>query len=104
MRRYGSGAPGWATVCALLALCVLLLAPPARADGPLDLARTGRITDTVGALRERRAEVATALERLRREARVQLFVTYVRDFSGRAGHDWADATADRNGLGPRDLV
>ncbi|MFH8980908.1 TPM domain-containing protein [Streptomyces varsoviensis] len=104
LRRYGSGAPGWATVCALLALCVLLLAPPARADGPLDLARTGRITDTVGALRERRAEVATALERLRREARVQLFVTYVRDFSGRAGHDWADATADRNGLGPRDLV
>ncbi|MEV0266655.1 TPM domain-containing protein [Streptomyces sp. NPDC050617] len=104
LRRYGSGAPGWATVCALLALCVLLLPAPARADGPLDLARTGRITDTVGALGDRREEVATALERLRREARVQLFVTYVRDFSGRAGHDWADATADRNGLGPRDLV
>ncbi|NJP82566.1 TPM domain-containing protein, partial [Streptomyces sp. AA8] len=51
-RRYGKGAPGRAVAGALLALCALLLlpAPAARADTPLDLDAGGRITDTVGAL------------------------------------------------------
>ncbi|MFF7730956.1 TPM domain-containing protein [Streptomyces sp. NPDC008001] len=104
-RRYGTGAPGWAIAGALLALCALLLpAPPSRADTPLDLDAGGRITDTVGALGQRRAQVTTAIERLRTTHRVQLYVTYVRDFSGRSGRAWADATADRNGLGERDIL
>ncbi|MCD9142619.1 TPM domain-containing protein [Streptomyces albireticuli] len=107
-RRYRPPAPGGARVRALLALltlCALLLpGPPARADTPLDLDTGGRITDTVGALGRRRAQVISALDKLHSTHRIQLYVTYVRDFSGRSGHDWADATADRNGLGPRDVL
>ncbi|MBH1935618.1 TPM domain-containing protein [Streptomyces sp. AV19] len=106
LRRYGPGAPGWAMLGALFALygALLLATPPAaRAETPLDLEAGGRVTDTVGALGRRRSQVEAALARLAAQ-RVQLYVTYVRDFSGRAGHDWADATADRNGLGPHDVL
>ncbi|TXS08112.1 TPM domain-containing protein, partial [Streptomyces sp. adm13(2018)] len=62
------------------------------------------ITDRVDALGDRRASVAQALDRLYDAHRVQLFVVYVRDFSGRTGQEWADATAERNGLGADDLL
>ncbi|MFC5718878.1 TPM domain-containing protein [Streptomyces gamaensis] len=105
LRRYGRRAPGRCLLGALLTLCALLLpAVAARADAPLELDTRGRITDTVGALGQRRGQVTAALERLRSGHRVQLYVTYVRDFSGRSPRDWADATADRSGLGPRDVL
>ncbi len=75
-----------------------------RADDPVVLPSDGQILDRVGALRDRRPEVAEALDRLYEEQRTQLFVVYVRDFSGRSGQDWADATAERNGLGRDDLL
>ncbi|MBZ4323816.1 TPM domain-containing protein, partial [Streptomyces sp. SCA2-4] len=105
MRRYGPGAPGPAIVGALFALCVLLLPAPsvARAETPLDLDAAGHVTDTVGALGRRRPQVEAALARLAGRD-VQLYVTYVHDFSGRTGREWADATADRNGLGPHDVL
>ncbi|MFI0737091.1 TPM domain-containing protein [Streptomyces sp. NPDC021100] len=105
LRRYGPGAPGPAIVGALFALCVLLLPAPsvARAETPLDLDATGHVTDTVGALGRRRPQVEAALARLAGRD-VQLYVTYVHDFSGRTGREWADATADRNGLGPHDVL
>ncbi|MEU5048257.1 TPM domain-containing protein [Streptomyces sp. NPDC021096] len=103
---WGPRAPSWALVSALLALGAFLLptTPAARADTPLDLDASGRITDTVGALGRRRHQVEAALERLNASHHVQLYVTYVRDFSGRPGRGWADATADRNGLGPHDVL
>ncbi|MEV5505855.1 TPM domain-containing protein [Streptomyces orinoci] len=106
LRRYRPGAPGLCLFSALLALFALLLpaAAVARADAPLDLDARGGITDTVGALGHRRIQVETALNRLHATHRLRLFVTYVHDFSGRLGHDWADATADRNGLGPHDVL
>ncbi|MFF5974203.1 TPM domain-containing protein [Streptomyces sp. NPDC012769] len=76
----------------------------AHADDPVDLSREGQITDRVGALGDRRAAVAQALDRLYDAGRVQLFVVYVRDFSGRGAQSWADATAERNGLGRDDLL
>ncbi|MFD9036106.1 TPM domain-containing protein [Streptomyces sp. NPDC059567] len=76
----------------------------ARADDPVVLSREGQITDTVGALGDRRSAVAQALDQLYDDRRIQLFVVYVRDFSGRSGQSWADATADRNGLGVNDLL
>ncbi|MGK5638805.1 TPM domain-containing protein [Streptomyces sp. URMC 126] len=105
LRRYGPGAPGPAIAGALFALCVLLLPAPsvARAETPLDLDATGHITDTVGALGRRRPQVEAALARLAGR-HVRLYVTYVHDFSGRTGREWADATADRNGLGPQDVL
>ncbi|WP_418958927.1 TPM domain-containing protein [Streptomyces tritici] len=79
-------------------------APGALAEDPVVLARDGQITDRVNALGPRRASVATALDRLYDAQRLQLFVVYVRDFSGRSAQDWADATADRNGLGRDDVL
>lgn len=76
----------------------------ARADDPVVLSRTGQITDTVGALGDRRGAVAQALDQLYDDRRLQLFVVYVRDFSGLSGQSWADATAERNGLGINDLL
>ncbi|MYV65928.1 TPM domain-containing protein, partial [Streptomyces sp. SID2131] len=68
------------------------------------MSRDGQITDRVGALGDRRASVEQALDRLYEQERVQLFVVYVRDFSGRSGQSWADATAERNGFGADDLL
>ncbi|HEY9370726.1 MAG TPA: TPM domain-containing protein, partial [Streptomyces sp.] len=76
----------------------------ARADDPVTLSREGQITDRAGALGERRAAVAEALDTLYDDRRLQLFVVYVRDFSGRSAQSWADATADRNGLGQDDVL
>ncbi|MFF9841863.1 TPM domain-containing protein [Streptomyces sp. NPDC013740] len=78
--------------------------PGARADDPVTLSREGQITDRVGALGDRRPEVVSALDALYDARRVQLFVVYVRDFSGRPAQGWADATAERNGLGRDDVL
>ncbi len=95
-----------ALVSALLAVGWLVLpaAVPARADDPVELSRDGQITDRVGALGDRTGRVEDALDRLYDEQRIQLFVVYVRDFSGRSGQTWSDETADRNGLGQDDVL
>ncbi|MEU9295801.1 TPM domain-containing protein [Streptomyces sp. NPDC048266] len=95
---------------ALLAVLVAawwLLVPAvhgAHADDPVVLSRDGQITDRVDALGDRRTAVNQALDRLYDQRRIQLFVVYVRDFSGRTGQTWADATAERNGLGVDDVL
>ncbi|MER5490991.1 TPM domain-containing protein [Streptomyces sp. NPDC002490] len=98
--------PAWAL--ALVAAggigLVLVTGVTARADDPVPLSRTGRITDTVGALDARRPQVVAALDRLDREQGLGLYVVYVRDFSGRSPTDWAGATAERGGLGPKELL
>ncbi|MFD3536078.1 TPM domain-containing protein [Streptomyces sp. NPDC058664] len=95
------------TLLAVLVAAWWLLVPAvhgAHADDPVVLSRDGQITDRVGALGDRRTAVAQALDRLYDERRIQLFVVYVRDFSGRSGQSWADATAERNGLGLDDVL
>nr|WP_251054603.1 TPM domain-containing protein [Streptomyces sp. ISL-66] len=87
-------AGGWATAAA----------PPARADDPVTLSQQGQITDRVGALGDRKAAVTAALDKLYADRKIQLFVTYVRDFSGRSAQSWADATAQKNGLGQNDVL
>ncbi|MGW7439433.1 TPM domain-containing protein [Streptomyces sp. NPDC054849] len=79
-------------------------APPAWAEDPVTLSQQGQITDRVGALGDRKAAVTTALDKLYADRRIQLFVAYVQDFSGRSAQSWADATAQRNGLGQDDLL
>ncbi|MFD6762834.1 TPM domain-containing protein [Streptomyces roseolus] len=84
-----------------------LVAPAAagaRADDPVVLPSDRQVLDRVDALRDRRPEVDEALDRLYDDRRIQLFVVYVRGFSGRSGQDWADATAARNGLGLDDVL
>ncbi|MFJ2740517.1 TPM domain-containing protein [Streptomyces sp. NPDC087440] len=68
------------------------------------LSSDGQITDKAGALGAKRGEVAKALNRLYADHRLQLFVVYVRDFSGRSAQSWADTTATRNGLGRDDVL
>lgn len=108
-RRPTAGIPvrtGLALAAALLALSgwAAAAAPPARADDPVTLSAQGQITDRVGALGDRKAAVTAALDKLYADQRVQLFVTYVRDFSGRSAQSWADATAEKNGLGQNDVL
>ncbi|MGQ4408176.1 TPM domain-containing protein [[Kitasatospora] papulosa] len=83
---------------------VLLGAPDARATDPVPLSREGQITDRVGALGDREPQAEAALDHLFDTQRVQLFVVYVRDFSGRDARTWADETANRNGLGQEDVL
>ncbi|MFI7320993.1 TPM domain-containing protein [Streptomyces venezuelae] len=91
-------------VAVLLVWFPLLSASPAAADDPVALSRSGQITDRVDALGDRADAAERALDRLYDDRRVQLFVVYVRDFSGRSPQSWADATADRNGLGLDDVL
>lgn len=76
----------------------------ARADDPVTLSEQGQITDRVGALDDREAAVTAALDELYAGHRIRLFVTYVHDFSGRSAQSWADATAQKNGLGRDDVL
>ncbi|MFE1871917.1 TPM domain-containing protein [Streptomyces sp. NPDC059496] len=79
-------------------------ATPARAEDPVTLSQQGQITDLVGALGDRQGAVTAALDELYADRKIQLFVVYVRDFSGRSAQSWADATAQRNGLGQNDVL
>ncbi|MEU6761183.1 TPM domain-containing protein [Streptomyces sp. NPDC046853] len=92
----------------MLTWCLLLLSAPAAlaapADDPVTLSRDGQITDRVGALGDRKKATERALDQLYEDGGLQLFVVYVRDFSGRGGQEWADATAERNGLGLDDAL
>lgn len=80
------------------------LSSAARAEDPLTLARQGQITDKVGALDSSERDITASLDRLYGDSRIQLFVAYVRDFSGRTAQSWADATAERSGLGRDDIL
>ncbi|MFF5702183.1 TPM domain-containing protein [Streptomyces sp. NPDC012794] len=100
--------PGLLLAAALLALALGGLgvagAGPARAEDPVTLSRQGQVTDRVGALGDRAPAVTAALDRLYADRRIQLFVTYVHDFSDRSPQSWADATAQKNGLGRDDVL
>ncbi|MEV4683482.1 TPM domain-containing protein [Streptomyces kurssanovii] len=76
----------------------------ATADDPVDLSRQGQITDRTEALGDRAEQVSRALDRLYDEQRLQLFVVYVTDFSGRSAQDWTEQTAAKNGLGTSDVL
>ncbi|MFD6110601.1 TPM domain-containing protein [Streptomyces yangpuensis] len=97
---------GLALAAALLAFGGTVVAgtPAARAEDPVALSQQGQITDLVGALGDRKSAVTAALDELYADRRIQLFVVYVQDFSGRSAQSWADATAQRNGLGQEDVL
>ncbi|WP_055696578.1 TPM domain-containing protein, partial [Streptomyces silaceus] len=93
-----------AAVAVLLACFPLLCPAPALAEDPVTLSRAGQLTDRSDALGDRKEAAEQALDRLYDDRGVQLFVAYVRDFSGRSAQSWADATAERNGLGLDDVL
>ena len=91
-----------AVIVLVVGLFVLSQAVSAQAEAPFRL--QGQITDKVGALGDRRPEVATALDRLRASTRLQLFVVYVRSFGGTPAQQWANETAARSDLGGGDAL
>ncbi|HEX6870054.1 MAG TPA: TPM domain-containing protein [Micromonosporaceae bacterium] len=82
------------------AMATSLVASPARADRPMRL--DTQITDRVDALGARKGEVISALSVLRSQSGLQLFVVYVRSFSGTPAREWAAETARRSDLGRED--
>jgi uncharacterized membrane protein YgcG len=96
--------PARAVAAVVLAVLAggFVLPGPVRADGPMRL--DGQVTDEVGALDGREAEVRAALDRLRADGGLQLFVVYVRSFDGTPAQEWADQTATRSDFGRRDAV
>ena len=77
----------------------------ATAEPPtIALATDGQVTDTAGVLGDRTADVEAALDRLRTEEGVQLFVVFVESFDGTPSQDWADQVARSNGLGLNDAL
>ena len=88
---------------AVVATAVLFASPgTASAEEPFRLA--DQITDQVGALDGREAEVAAAIEQLEERDRVELWVAYVESFSSWNAQDWADETAYVSSLGLNDVL
>lgn len=93
------------SLAALVAAVVALLvvgSTAALADPPLRA--VDRVTDRAGVLGGRAAEVAAAIDRLRTESRVDLFVVFVSSFDGRPADQWARASAQLSGLGTDDVL
>ncbi|GAA5121871.1 TPM domain-containing protein [Pseudonocardia adelaidensis] len=86
-------------VAALLALN----AGGAAADPPMRLA--DRVTDRAGVLTPNDvAEIQDAIQQLRTENNVDLFVVYVESFDGADGEEWAHETARLSQLGEEDAL
>lgn len=100
-RTRGPAALGLVAAAALLGLGPG--AGAARATGPIGLS-AGQITDQVGALGSARGQVQAAIDRLYQDKGIDLHVAYVDDFSGENPTQWANTTADRNGMGANDVL
>lgn len=79
-------------------------AGPAGAEGPITFEGADQLQDPAGLVGDRADEVRDALERLRTEDGVQLFVVVVEELDGTGAQDWADRTATINGLGVDDAL
>ena len=81
----------------------LLLVTPAGAQPPSKL--TDHITDSTGVLTDSgRAAVSSAIDRLYRDRRIQLWVVYVDNFSRFKPDNWADRTRSASGMGGHDVL
>ncbi|TFD74164.1 TPM domain-containing protein [Cryobacterium sp. Sr8] len=96
---------GWTIVSGLLLSALVLSAPAvAHAEDPVTFGAS-HIVDRVDALGDREGDVQAALDQLYEDTQTDLFVVYVDSFTGAADREaWADETADKNGLGSRDVL
>lgn len=87
----------------LALLTALLLAPAATAQPPSTL--SDHITDNTGALTgSSRNTVSSAIDRLQRDRKVQLWVVYVDNFSRFKPENWAEKTRTQSGMGDDDVL
>ncbi|WP_022884275.1 TPM domain-containing protein [Glaciibacter superstes] len=74
------------------------------AEDPVEFG-SSHIVDKVGVLGDRESQVTDAVDRLYTETGTDLFVVYVDSFTGVDNRDqWADETADKNGMGATDVL
>jgi hypothetical protein len=96
---------GWVTrrafLAATMAACVAFV-PTASAEQPFRLA--DQIEDRAGVLDGREDEVQEAIDELRREDDIQLWLAYVDTFSGVGAEEWAEETAEQSDLGLSDVL
>lgn len=102
MRRVlAAGAALWLGIAALLSWGIVLggaagAEPPLRADD--------QITDSAGVLGADEGRVRDALDQLRADSGIQLFVVFVGSFDGLDGQTWADQSAQQSQLGGQDVL
>lgn len=83
-------------------VCWFMATGVAMADSPFFVDE--QITDRVGALGDRRGEVEEALDQLREDHALDLFVVYVDNFDGMDREVWADETAQRSQFNINDAL
>jgi hypothetical protein len=91
-----------AVVLGAVAAVAVLFVPLAGAVQPFRL--DSQIEDKVGALDGRVDSVQAAVDELRRDEQIQLWVAYVGSFSGVGAQEWADETAKESDLGLSDVL
>jgi len=90
-------------LCIVAVVCVSFV-PVAQAAPPLVL-NAQQLTDDAGAVPSAEKSMVTeALDRLNAEHDIQLFVVYVASFDGMDSVEWANRTAELNGLGINDIL
>ena len=89
-------------VLGAVAALAATLAPFAAAEQPFRL--ESQIEDRVGALEGEEEDVQEALDELRSDEQIQLWVAYVDSFSGVGAQEWADQTAEQSDLGLSDVL
>ena len=88
----------------LIGLGTALPASPATAVDPVDL-DSDQVLDDAGVLSDAQEdEINARLDALADDAGVGLWVVYVTDFGESSAEDWANATAERGGLGPNQYL
>jgi len=85
-----------AIVLGVLAALFVAGAGPALAVAPFAL--SDQITDQSGVLGSDRSDVQDALDNLRQDKGIELFVVYVDSFDGATGQTWAKETLHASGL------
>ncbi len=81
----------------------LLIAPAVTAEPPFRLQT--QVTDNTGALSgSDRAKVQAAVDKLYNDKRIQLWVVYVKDFSGQTAYNWVQNTIKASDLGNDDAL
>ncbi len=97
--------PRWVRTVGAAGLAVLVVVVlPAAAGATAPFRLQAQVTDEVGALEGRTAEVEEALDRLQSEHDVQLWVAYVDSFDGVGAQEWTDRTATISDLGLNDVL
>ena len=93
----------WSVLTAVVAVLLLSSSGAALAEPPSRLAE--RVTDHAGVLAPGQTDhITQAIDRLRTDRRIDLFVVYVHSFDGADGQTWANRTAELSQLGTEAVI